>query len=47
MYDKVALKDNWVISAADGSDASLVLTRIPILSPTETTKGPKFKLVAA
>ena len=33
IYDNVALNDNCVISAAEGSDAAAVLMRTPIRSP--------------
>ena len=47
VYERVALNESWVISAADGSVAALVRIRIPIRSPAATAKGaPILALVA-
>ena len=47
VYETVALKDNCVISAADGSVHGVVRTRMPMRSPAATTKGvPRLILVA-
>jgi hypothetical protein len=45
--DKVALNDNWVISAADGSEVVKVRIRIPTRSAADTLTEPRLILVAA